>query len=43
MKTYYIIFQTNLNASMKVEISARSYKSAVKKLLKEYPSAFDLD
>jgi FKBP-type peptidyl-prolyl cis-trans isomerase (trigger factor) len=43
MKTYTISFQTDLNASMRVEIKARSWKDAIKKLLKEYPSAFDID
>jgi len=40
---YNLTFQTDLNESMRVKILARSYKSAVKKLLKEYPSAFDID
>jgi len=43
MKTYYITFQTDLNASMKVRIFSRSYESAVKKVKKEYPRAFDID
>ncbi|MFA5207394.1 MAG: hypothetical protein WC428_01940 [Candidatus Paceibacterota bacterium] len=40
---YNLSFQTDLNESMRVKIEARSYKSAVKKLIKEYPSAFDID
>ena len=41
--TYEFRFQTDLNASMKTEIQAYSFKLALKKLLKEYPSAFDID
>jgi hypothetical protein len=43
IKSYLISFQTDLNASMKIIIEARSWKLAVKILLKEYPSAFDID
>jgi hypothetical protein len=43
LKEYFIRFQTDLNESMKVTIFAKSWKSARKKLLKDYPSAFDID
>ena len=34
-----ITFSTNLNESISVEISEISWKSAYKKILKEFPSA----
>jgi len=43
MKIYTIRFQTNLNASMVMDIYARSYKAAIKKVLKEFPDAYDFN
>ena len=38
-KTYFIRFETNLNASMKLTVKASSWHAAMKKVKKEFPSA----
>ena len=43
LKEFSIHFQTDLNETMNVKISAKTWKSAIKKLLKEYPSAIIID
>ena len=43
IEIYDISFQTDLNATMRVKIKAKSIEKAKQKLLKEFLSAFDVD
>ena len=43
MEKFEIRFETNLNASMYVTIYAKNEKEAIKKLKKDYPTAFKID
>jgi len=43
IEIYEIRFETNLNASMYMEIKANSYEDAIKKILKQFPDAFNFD
>jgi len=42
-KWYDIRFETNLNASMCIVIFAKNKQDAIRKLKKEYPSAFNIE
>ena len=42
-KEYFIRFETLLNASMSMTTIAKSYKDAIQKIKKEFPTAFNYD
>lgn len=43
MKIWTIRFETGLNASIIYTVMARSYKEAIRKIKKKFPSVFNFD
>jgi hypothetical protein len=41
MENFEFTFSTDLNETLSITIRARTYESAIKKLKKEFPSAFN--